>query len=182
LYHQEVKWIAVLLILGPWPVLVYSQENNSLSGWSLGAAVGPYLPSNIPGVTDVMKAWQGRISWFDGDFGWELWGFRSVEDGAIINYMGGSLTRLMPIPDADGVGVLVSVGIDTSYCRPASRRGTPPPFIRGNGVHFAGGIRLPIGQNLAARTGFSILNGPGRAVMVEVGLEWRLGGAATAGN
>ncbi|MGE3684386.1 MAG: hypothetical protein AB7G93_21915 [Bdellovibrionales bacterium] len=145
------------------------------SSWKAGVAVGPFLPSNWSGVTEIMKPLQLRLSYFDDIFGVEMWGLRVAEDGAVLNIGGGSLVKGLKMESVPEVTVLVTVGLQAAYYRGTPVDGVVRPFARSSGIHMGGGILIPLNSRLILRGGSTILNGPGRSVMVEIGFEWSFG-------
>jgi hypothetical protein len=165
-------FILTLVIL---PV-AQAQTESEESNWKVGGFGGPFLPSNYPGVTEIMKTFGARASYFDGGFGYEVWGFRSAEDGAVINYLGGSLVKGMQLPEITDVIVLITGGLHGAYSRRAPADGVTYEFARQRGIHMGGGILMPAFGNWSFRGGTTIFNGPGRTVLVELGLQYNFGG------
>lgn len=119
-----------------------------------------------------MKTYGGRISYFDQMFGFEAWGFRSSEDGATVNYAGGSFVKGLKLPGISDVTVLVLGGLQTLYYHRAPENGRTYPYARGSGIHMGGGAMTQLKGNWSLRGGTMILNGPGRCAWVEIGVQY----------
>ena len=139
---------------------------------SVGFWVGPYLPSNLEGVTEVMQVEGARISLFDGEIGFEAWASHSAQSGSVINYGGASISKALKIPDLDEFTILIVAGLDVMYYRPSAQSGASSTYTHSNGLHAGGAITFPIVGRWALRGGTMILNGPGRSAQVEVGFQY----------
>lgn len=159
-------------------VLMFGTHAQARDGHlKVGVLGGVYLPANVPGVTEVMKGTGARVAWFEHVIGLELWGYRAVEKGSVVNFYGVSMITGFEIPAFPEMEILVWAG--PSWAR-LTGRGNPRPETNTNGFHYGGGALLSISEAWSFRTGFTMLNVPGRSLVVELGLEWRF--AALGGS
>jgi hypothetical protein len=169
--------ITGILLLGVEPVRAVDYVYRT------GIFTGPYLPYDVPGITEIMKPVGLSLSAREVDgFGVEGSVIHSTEAGAAINIFTGGLTLEMPIPQVDFMKVLVSVGIQTIYYRAMQQDGVPAPYSFSGGIFMGGGFSMELSPSVEFRSQVVLINGPGRAALVEFGIEIPLGGAPISKN
>ena len=126
-------------------------------------------------MTEILKGFSLSFGGRDpGGFGCEGTFFRAVEDGAAMNMGLGRMVAEFPVPEANDVYVITFVGIQAVYYRRPAENGVEFPYAQGGGIHMGGGFVMGISPGVAMRTQFSILNGPARSVLLEIGVEFPL--------
>lgn len=160
--------------------LAHAQQNSPPYTWRLSATGGPYLPSDFPGVIEIMKTVGARATFFnEKDLGLEMWLMHAAEDGAAINYGGLSVIKDLNSPSLGDVHVLIIGGLHAAYYRQASRFGRMLPYRFGNGIHLGAALLVPISGQWFFRGGGMVLNTPGMCAWVEVGLQYNFAGGST---
>ncbi len=167
-----------LYILAIWVVLLSSDianaqpEQKTDSYWRAGLYAGPFLPSNFSGMDEILKGFGGSFCGRDPKgFGFEAAFFRASEDAAVLNVGMGRILLELPIPKVNDVYVLTFVGIQALYYRRPPDDGVNYPYAQSGGIHAGGGVVVSLRPGLDVRSQFSIHNGPGRSLLVEVGVE-----------
>lgn len=167
--------VYLVMVVAFYPRDLEAQEVSPF--WRGGFYLGPLIPGSMPGVTEVVKGFGGTFGGRDpGGAGFEAGFFRAAEDGSIVNMATGSLVIEWPIRTVTDVRMITSVGIQTFYYRPEPNdSGVASPYQFSGGIHMGGGVTSDISDTLAFRWQFAIVNGPGRSVLVEFGLEKTFG-------
>lgn len=171
--------VTLAFILFWTPFFAWAQsENDAPTTWKAGVFTGPYLPTQLPGVTEVIKTIGARGAASSEGYGLQLTFFRGSEDGAAINYLLGSGIIELDLPSVPTAKVFVGAGLQSLYYHPANTDSTQNEYSRANGFHSLAGINLNLSSGLAARGQFTLLNGPGLCLMVELGFEFPLFGSS----
>ena len=141
-----------------------------------GLITGPFLPWDVTGIDETMKV-IGISSSAREQFGigFEASAFHSAESGAVINYATFGLVKSFQFPDLEFMEVLISAGVQLSYNRMAGVAGPDTPYTSGGGIYGSGGFALQMSRRLEIQPRMTLLNGSGRALLMEIGLQYRFG-------
>jgi hypothetical protein len=143
------------------------------SKYEFGLHMGTFLPSRVPGVTEIMPGWGARGSYRSNKGVFELDTLLSRGDGAVYNSLSFDYrldVRGMSIPAHFVFGLHAD-----NYEGP----GRKAQFS--GGWHYGGGFSAPISSNLSFRTDFKYRFSPGASLYVGLGLAFLtdLGGGGT---
>ena len=139
-----------------------TEKSNSAPAFSAGLISGPYLPSKVPGVEEILKVVGLRIGTntnlgsFESE-GWIANGYGVHFNSVAFNY------RLNIINDYLPVHALVGLHID-SYTKPDSTSAS------GGGWQMGGGAEAKLFGPLLVRSDFEYRIGPGNSLLVLVSL------------
>lgn len=154
----------------------------SAEAMEFGVGFGPFLPSRIGGVREILNGWalRGGVSTAKGFF--ELEHFNGHGDG--INYHTSSFDYRL---DVVGSGAMTDItvhfilGFHADYYQPSFLDTTLDTSYRwSGGWHYGGGLRLPLGGPLSLRADFKQRFSPGQSLTVLVGLGFALGADTSA--
>lgn len=152
-----------------------AQESSSNQS-EIGAGFGPFLPSRIGGVREILNGWALRgtkhttkglfeLEWFNGH------GSGSQYHSLMLDYrldiLGGGGLEMLP--------VYFLIGLHADYYQPLDESWRPS-----GGWHYGGGIRIPISNATALRADFKQRFSPGQSVIILVGVSFSLGGESAA--
>jgi hypothetical protein len=144
----------------------------STSGYEIGVHAGPFLPSKIKGVTEVMNATGFRLGMGNDSGKWELDTLFARGEGQ--EYKSAQLDYRYNLPSQLlDVHALFGVHAD-QYASPGR------PTATSGGAHIGAGVSFAATANFGLRTDFKFRIAPGTSLYVGVGL-WilipRTGGA-----
>lgn len=176
IFHRLI----VLLIFLQCP-LAFSQEEKDDQkkadfGEAYGLHIGPLLPNQITGMTEIMPALGARYAFPLRQGHAELGLINANAWGTSYYNFSASYRGDFSLDDMFG---LMFIGLDTHYYNAPSE--TYKLFF---GAHVGGGFAIPVGDKLWFRSDMKFNMNPGTALYIGFGFEWRAagGGGADAGG
>jgi hypothetical protein len=152
------------LLLGVFVTPAWSQEGEGTSGTMISGFIGPYLPNQIEGVTEIVFLGGLRVaSPLSTSTMLEVGAGVADEAGVQILDLSFSLRGDFPIQD---MFVLAYAGVDTLYYSPDDE-----DYRFGFGAHLGGGILSHLASNLFLRTEMKFTINPGTSLYVGFGFE-----------
>lgn len=140
-------------------------DKDKKLGSVYGVHVGPLLPNQIPGMTEIMPTWGVRYA-FPVRKGLIELGAANARAKGVIYYNGSlSMRGDFSLDDLNGVAY---AGFDTHYYAPPSST-----FKMYFGAHAGGGFAMHLGDLLWFRTDMKFNVNPGTALYIGFGFEWR---------
>lgn len=165
-----MKTLVVICILSLFSTVAFSQandENASLYGWAWSWHTGPFLPNNIPGVTEIQPTTGLRLTFPTSAYSSTDY-FFSSSNAEGVTYYNLAISKKAE-NDFDGMTTLAYLGLDAfSY-----KVGTGDFQTKGGG-HFGIGLVSPLGGHTNFRMDMKFnFSDPGTALYLGFGLEMR---------
>lgn len=124
---------------------------------------GPFLPSRIPNVTEVLKGIDLRASFMTAKGWFEIDGYLAQGEGTV--YRAASLDYRVDLAN-DVFPAFVLLGLNADFFQTSD---SIEHFAAG--WNFGGGCFQPLTHSLSLREDFRYRAGPGRSLMVLLGLS-----------
>jgi hypothetical protein len=167
--------VYALLLLGSPLVHSQGQEAGKVQfGEAYSVHVGPLLPNQIKGMTEIMPTLGGRYAFPMRQGHLELGVANANAWGTSYYNLSASFRGDFSLDDMFG---LMYVGLDTHYYNPPAET-----FNLFFGGHVGGGFAIPIGDRWWLRTDMKFNMNPGTALYIGFGLEWRNPGGGGGGE
>lgn len=170
-FMTRIFIMTLLLCLGS-PIFAQEQqgqEEEEKEGKSFGAIyglhVGPLLPNQIRGMTEIMPVWGARYAIPIRKGHLEIGAANAQSYGT--SYYNGSASYRGDF-NLDDMYALAYAGLDVHYWNPPSE-----PYNMIFGFHAGGGFAANLGDLLWFRTDMKFNVNPGTALYIGFGLEWR---------
>ncbi len=152
------------------------------SGYELGMSVGPFLPSRIGGVREVINGWAARVGMptTRGNFEIEYYNARGsgLEYHTVaFDYRLDLISRGTEQAVSD-FPVHFLLGFHADSYQPLNQS----DYRTSGGWHYGGGLQIPLGgpqSQIAIRAEFKHRFSPGTSLIVLVGLNFLLGTGET---
>jgi hypothetical protein len=147
------------------------EAGENTDAYEIGIHAGPFLPSRISRVREIVQAWGPQVTIPTRKGLFEISSFHGRGSGIVYNslsldYRADIVNSILPVH--------VLLGIHGDYYAPPDDN-----FKFGGGWHFGGGVTQEITRALLLRTDFTYRFSPGNSLYVGVGLVYRfLGGGA----
>lgn len=136
--------------------------------WDVSAHVGPFLPFELPGVTEILPFWGVSLSHPTSVIRVEYSFLSGRSKG--VTYMNPSISIRADFTVAQFVEGFLKLGADFHYYQPVYADGSPASYRQNGGGHLGFGGFIPISKGLAFRTEAKLNRGAGFSVYVGVGL------------
>jgi len=155
-------------------VCAHAQTNKS-SSWEASLIAGPMLPQNITGYHEVIMTSGVRVAKGVSAFRPSVFFLTGNESGAEFMALGGDFRNRITLEGMDDLELNWTIGMQVVQYRRPPRSGTKYPEARGNGFHLGIGVAYPFTNSLAFINDYMWCVGPGRILMVNLGLRWTFG-------
>lgn len=175
LNSRQLKWLSVLFFI------ICSRsglaQTNTTYEWNIGAYYGPLMSADTPAVYDIVSMNGVKIakglSYYRPEFFYHQ-GQSDGDDGNKIEYQLYGLTfkNFISVEGTEDVRPFVLTGLQQSQYKTDWLGDSG-----GGGFHLGFGFELSIAKELHIRNDYIICNGPGRFVVVSIGLQYSFGGA-----
>ncbi|MBL7689068.1 MAG: MFS transporter [Bdellovibrionaceae bacterium] len=151
-------------------------QDSSTGATEIGVGFGPFLPSRIGGVREILNGWALRgtqptskgtfeLEWFNGHGSGTH--YHSLMFDYRLDVLGDGGLEMLPVH--------FLIGLHADYYQPLEQ-----PWRPSGGWHYGGGIRIPIGNVTALRAEFKHRFSPGQSMIVLVGVSFSFGGDSAA--
>lgn len=141
----------------------------------VGVGFGPFLPSRIGGVKEVMNGWGGRVGLPTSKGLFELEYFNAHSDGSNYNTLAFDYRLdFFPGDAREPMAVHFLLGFHGDYYTPRD----VDEYRQSGGWHYGGGLRIPLGSEssgVALRADFKHRFSPGSSLIVLVGFSFSTG-------
>ena len=176
------SWISKPMAMAASAIIVILFSFNPVkAAIEVGVAFGPFLPSQLPGVSEVINGAAARagMSTGPGIFEFEVY----TAHGEAVDYISLSFDYLFEIGKdlVPEIPVFVLAGLNRDSYKPS----TSDDFRQGGGFHYGAGAKIPLGSAkspLQMRFDFKHRFGPGNSLIALLGLSFEFGNStATVG-
>ncbi len=147
---------------------------SAQAAMEFGVAFGPFLPSRINGVTEVMNGSSVRAGLLTGKGFFEGELYSAHGDGSDYNSLGFNYRFDFGKDLIPEIQIFALLGLHLDYYKPA----TSDESRQGGGWHYGGGVRIPLGSvtsPLQLRFDFKHRFGPGNSLIALLGLSLAVG-------
>lgn len=147
--------------------LMFAAERSSAA--EVGLGFGPFLPSRISGVGEVMNGAAARLGMATSKGVCELEYFNAHGDGSDYNTFGFDFRWDFANSEMPDFPVFVILGLNLDYYKPS----TAEELRQAGGWHYGGGFKIPLGgisSPVHLRAEFKQRFGPGQTLIVLIGL------------
>lgn len=163
-----------ILFLVLWFVVLFPSA-KAFAVTEYGINFGPFLPTRIPGVREVLNGWGGHAGLLTSKGFFEVDYFSGHGDDTDYHTM--NFDYRLDVINKEVLPELTVhfvLGFNADYYRPAGLS----EYRQSGGWHYGGGVRLPLGGPKSAfqlRGDFKHRFGPGNSLLVLVGFSYTTG-------
>lgn len=154
-------------------------QTNKTKNIDLGILTGVLLPQNITGLNDNFIVSGVRLAKGISEFRPEILFLQGKENGAEFTLLDLTIKNTLFTDNLGGLKPIWTIGWHYARYKRPDQGTTTFDYINAPGLHYGFGFEIPFVHNLVMRNDFSLSNGPGRLLVVSLGLQWTFDSEAT---
>ena len=154
---------------------------NTTPDWEASIFTGPLLPSSISGLSESIMMTGFKLGKGMSYYRPEVSYAQGNEAGTSYRMVVLTFKNPVHIEGLEDIRPFFLTGLQMSEYEPVFN-GSTGARERGNGFHLGFGIEVDLGKEFQIRNDYLFANGPGRVLVVHLGLQLRFGGESSEGQ